>query len=119
MSEWAIPAGTCQLHWTWWLYERDNLYPLVEGGMSQVPNAFQAVRPRGSVIEPTVAPTARRPGRAPGPLPGTTPRSVVMDSRGRHCVPLAPRTNGAFVIESGAAAQASISKRNALVRGGI
>lgn len=119
MSEWAIPAGTCQLHWTWWLYERHNLYPLVEGGMSQVPNAFQAVRPRGSVIEPTVAPTARRPGRAPGSLPGSTPRNVVMDSRGRHCVPLAPRPNGVFVIESGAAAQASISKRNALVRGGI
>ncbi|MCO5354205.1 hypothetical protein [Acidovorax kalamii] len=87
--------------------------------MSQVLNAFQAVRPRGSVIEPTVAPTARRPGRAPGPLPGTTPRNVVMDSRGRQCVPLAPRTNGAFVIESGAVALASVSKRQALVRGGI
>ena len=49
----------------------------------------------------------------------SVPRNVVMDSRGRHCVPLAPRTNGAFVIESGAVAQASVSKRQALVRGGI
>ena len=82
-------------------------------------NAFQAVRPRGSVIALTVAPTAGRPDRAPRPLPGATPHNVVMDSRGRHCVPLAPRTNGAFVIESGAVAQASVSKRQALVKGGI
>ena len=87
--------------------------------MTLVPNAFNSVLPRGAVGAPTMAPSPRRPGRVSGPLQGSTPRTVVMDSRGRHCVPLAPRTNGAFVIESGAVAQASASKRQALVRGGI
>ncbi len=87
--------------------------------MTRVPNAFEAVRPRGAAIAPTVAPSPRRPGHAPGLLPGSTPRTVVMDARGRHCVPLSPRTNGVFVIESGAVAQASASKRQALLKGGI
>lgn len=87
--------------------------------MTRPLNAFQSVRPRGAAVQPTVAPSQRRPGRAPGRLPGSTPRTVVMDTRGRRCVPLSPRTNGVFVIESGAVAQASVNKRQALVKGGI
>ena len=87
--------------------------------MSRVPNAFQAVRPRGEAVAPTVVPSTRKPGRAPGLLPGSTLRTVVMDTRGRRCVPLSPRSNGVFVIESGAVAQASVNKRQALVKGGI
>lgn len=83
------------------------------------PNAFQAVRPRGTGTAPGAAPRPHSPGRAPSPLRGSTPRAIVMDSRGRRLVPLAPRVNGAFVIESGAVAQAAADKRRALVRGGI
>lgn len=89
--------------------------------MTRVLNAFESVRPRGVDVVPTAVPTQRRPGRAPPPLPGSTPRDrdMVLDRNGRARVPLAPRCNGAFSIESGAAAQASVSKRRALVKGGI
>jgi hypothetical protein len=42
-----------------------------------------------------------------------------MDAKGKRCVPLAPRLNGAFAIESGAAAQAATDKRQALRKAGI
>lgn len=83
------------------------------------PNAFEAVRPRGATIAPTVAPTPRRPGRAPALLPGSTPRTLVLDTRGRRRVALAPSSNGAFHIESGPAAKASVLKRQTIRRGGI
>lgn len=83
------------------------------------PNAFEAVRPRGAAIAPTVAPTPRRPGRAPGLLPGSTPRTLVLDTQGRRRVALAPSSNGAFLIESGPAAEAAVLKRQAIHRGGI
>ncbi|MDA8449803.1 hypothetical protein M4R23_08915 [Acidovorax sp. GBBC 3332] len=89
--------------------------------MTRVLNAFESVRPRGATVTPTTVPAQRRPGRAPPVLAGSTPRDrdVVLDRNGRACVPLAPRCNGAFSIESGAVAQASVSKRRAIVRGGI
>lgn len=42
-----------------------------------------------------------------------------MDAQGQRRIPLAPRSNGAFAIESRAASQASIDKRQAIVKGGI
>ena len=81
-------------------------------------NAFQSVRPRAAAA-PSAAFRPHTPGRAPVLLRGSTPRALVLDSKGKRCVPLAPQANGAFVIESGAVAQASADKRRALVKGGI
>ena len=81
-------------------------------------NAFQAVRPR-TAAAPSAVPHKRGRGAEPLPLPGTSPRHMALDSNGKRCVPLAPRLNGAFAIESGAAAQASADKRQALLRGAI
>lgn len=44
---------------------------------------------------------------------------MVLDSNGKRRVPLAPRLNGAFAIESGMVAQAAADKRQALLRGSI
>lgn len=81
-------------------------------------NAFQAVRPRAAEA-PSAVPHTRGRGAEPLPLPGTSPRHTVLDSNGKRCVPLAPRLNGAFAIESGVVAQAVADKRQALLRGSI
>lgn len=86
--------------------------------MSRVLNVFQTVAPRGTPA-PSAAPRQHVPGRPPARLRGSTPRTLVMDARGLRRTPLGPRSNGAFAIESRAAAQASIDKRRALVKGGI
>lgn len=76
-------------------------------------NAFQAVRPRGNTPTPRTASGIHHGQR------GAVPRGLVMDTNGRRCVPLGPRANGDFLIESGNAAQASADKRRALLKGGI
>lgn len=53
------------------------------------------------------------------PLPGSSRRNMVLDSKGNRSVPLAPRLNGTFAIESGVAAQAAMDRRNAILKGGI
>lgn len=86
--------------------------------MNRPLNAFQMVRPRGNATMP-YAQRPRASGAAPGLLRGSTPRTLAMDTNGRRCVPLAPRANGDFLIESGTSAQASDDKRRALLKGGI
>lgn len=85
--------------------------------MTRVINAFQSVRPRGAVA-PSAVPRPHNVGKAPGLLPGSA-APLALDSNGKRCVPLMPRMNGAFAIESGAVARASVDKRHALVKGGI
>lgn len=81
-------------------------------------NAFQAVRPKGNAVQPAVV-RRHKSGRAPGLLPGSTQRAMTLDRNGKPRVPLAPRLNGAFAIESGVGAQAAADKRQALLRGSI
>jgi hypothetical protein len=81
-----------------------------------VRNVFQTVAPRAAA-GPSAAPRLQQPGRAPGLLRGSTPRTL--DTLGRRGVSLAPKSNGSFHIESGAAAEAAVLKRQALRRGGI
>ncbi len=81
-------------------------------------NAFQTVRPRGT-LAPSAIPHQRSRGSAPMPLPGSSRRNMVLDSKGNRSVPLAPRLNGTFAIESGVAAQAAMDRRNAILKGGI
>jgi len=84
--------------------------------MSGVRNVFQTVAPR-AVAGPGTVPRPHQHGRAPGLLRGSTPRTL--DTMGRRRVSLAPRSNGAFHIESGPAAEAAVLKRQALLKGGI
>jgi hypothetical protein len=87
--------------------------------MNRPLNAFQTVRPRGNATMPSAVQRPRATGAAPGLLRGSVPCTLAMDTNGRRCVPIAPRANGNFLIESGAAAQASVDKRSALLKGGI
>lgn len=86
--------------------------------MTRVINAFQSVRPRGAVA-PSAVPRPHNVGKAPGLLPGSAPRAMVLDSKGKRCVPLAPRPNTDLLFEGRAQRQASNDKRRALVKGGI
>ena len=81
-----------------------------------VQNAFQAVRPRG-VDLPSAAPVERKPGREPVHLPGSIPR--VLDRKGCLNAPLAPRVYGSISVEGRAAGDASVLKRQAIVKGGL
>ena len=88
--------------------------------MTRVLSAFEAVRPKGSAVICAVLQPRRNRGKAPGPLPGSLAQApvgvMVMDRTGKRCVPLAPRLNGAFAIESGVMAQAAADKRQAQLR---
>lgn len=81
-------------------------------------NAFESVRPRGAAA-PSAPVRPHNIGRAPGLLPGSVPRTMTLDRNGKPRVPLAPRSNGSFVIESASLAQESVLKRQAIRRGGI
>lgn len=72
--------------------------------MTRVLNVFETVRPRGQA-RPSVVPRAGH--------------GLLLDAKGVRRVPLAPRSNGAFFIESGAVALAASNKRSALLKGGI
>lgn len=71
--------------------------------MSAVKNAFQMVPPKG--IE------------QPALLPGSAPR--VLDRNGVLNTTLAPRVYGSISIEGRTQGQASVDKRQALVKGGL
>ena len=86
--------------------------------MSTVPNAFQSVRPRAAAA-PSAAFRPHTPGRAPVLLRGSTPRTLVLDSKGKRCVPLDARTDVAFSIEDKHQGRASTDRRHAIVKGGL
>ena len=88
--------------------------------MTRILSAFEAVRPRGTATAPAAVTKPHNRGKAPSPLPGSLAQApvdvMVMDRTGKRCVPLAPRLNGAFAIESGVMAQAAADKRQAQLR---
>ena len=84
--------------------------------MTAIQNAFQMVRPKG-VDQPAAVPTAPRIGRPPALLPGSAPR--VLDRKGVLNATLAPRAYGSITVEGRNQGQASVDKRQALVKGGL
>ncbi len=79
-------------------------------------NAFQSVRPRG-VDMPSAVPVLAKAGQAPAKLPGSLPR--VLDRKGCLNAPLAPRVYGSISVEGRVAGEASVLKRQAIVKGGL
>ena len=79
-------------------------------------NAFQAVRPRG-VDLPSAVPVLAKAGPAPAKLPGSLPR--VLDRNGKVNAPLAPRVYGSISVEGRVAGEASVLKRQAIVKAGL
>lgn len=73
--------------------------------MKRVLNIFETVKPVSSTA-PAAARRRRTPSRA----------VVALDRLGRQRVPLAPRADVGFVIESHAQAQASVLRRAAMRR---
>lgn len=82
----------------------------------EVLNAFQIVRPRG-VDMPSAVPVPANVGRQPMKLAGSLPR--VLDRKGCLNAPLAPRVYGSISVEGRAAGEASVLKRQAIVKGGL
>lgn len=79
-------------------------------------NAFQLVRPRG-VDMPSAVPVVAKAGQVPAKLPGSLPR--VLDRNGKVNASLAPRVYGSISVEGRVAGEASVLKRQAIVRGGL
>lgn len=80
----------------------------------QQPNAFQSVRPR-AVAGPSATPIKIGVGAPPQRLNG----SLARDAAGRLRVPLEPRTDSGFHIESKVNAQSGTDKRRAIARTNI
>lgn len=87
--------------------------------MTRALNAFEAVRPRAASAAPGRQPLPRGRGSDIHLRGSASTPPRVLSINGRPMATLAPRPHTAFAIESGAAAQASIDKRRALVKGGI
>ena len=79
-------------------------------------NAFQSVRPRG-VDMPSAVPVLAKAGPAPAKLQGSLPR--VLDRNGKVNASLAPRSYGSISVEGRVAGEASVLKRQAIVKGGL
>jgi hypothetical protein len=65
----------------------------------------------------SVVPVLAKAGPAPAKLPGSLPR--VLDRNGCLNAPLAPRVYGSISVEGRAAGEASLLKRQAIVKGGL
>ncbi len=79
---------------------------------SGILSAFQAVAPRSS--PPPAKPFVEKDIGGNGVAKPSSAPQMVFDSRGRRCIPLAPRSSGGFFIESREISIASTERLKAL-----